>query len=230
MMHPDQIPITLEMVGKMIGTQFPHWSSLPVTEVNSAGTVNALYRIGSELVARLPLQPGDVEAKQAELSEEIDAAERLLTVSPVATPEPVATGEPMHTYPLPWSVYRWSPAPSPATPTRGVPLASPPSSPASCTPVRSLPTHGRTFQGTRRGGVLTQHDDFVADGLRLSRGLIDTDALDAVSSRLRETPGATTQTWTHGDLMPGNLLVRGEDLAGQPLARSQTTMVLRSWL
>lgn len=213
-MHPDQIPISPEMVRRMVGAQFPQWSNLPVTEVSSAGTVNALYRVGSELVARLPLQPGDVEAKWAELSEEIDAAERLLAVAPVATPEPVATGEPMHPYPLPWCVYRWIPgtvagdtdaggSPRFATQLAGFVHA-----------VRSLPTHGRTFQGTRRGGRLTQHDEFVGTGLRLSSGLIDTDALHAVWSRLRETPHGTTQTWTHGDLMPGNLLVRGEDLAG----------------
>ena len=198
----------------MLHTQFPQWANLPVAEVSSAGTVNALYRVGSDLVARLPLQRGDPEAKRAELLDESDAAERLLAVSPVPTPRPVAMGEPMDPYPLPWCVYRWVPG----TVAEDTDAAGSHRFAAQLAgfvhAVRALPTQGRTFQGTRRGGLLTQHDDFVATGLRRSSGMIDTDALDAVWSRLRETPRATSQVWTHGDLMPGNLLVHGEDLAG----------------
>ncbi|MFL6175580.1 MAG: aminoglycoside phosphotransferase family protein [Ornithinibacter sp.] len=213
-MHPDQIPITAELVRRMVGAQLSRWANLPVTEVDSAGTVNALYRVGPDLVARLPLQRGDVGARRAELSDEIDAAERLLTVSPVATPEPVATGEPMDPYPLPWCVYRWIPG----IVATGTDAAGSHRFAAQLAgfvrAVRSLPTQGRTFQGSRRGGVLTQHDEYVASGLRHSSDMIDTEALDAVWSRLRETPRAATQTWTHGDLMPGNLLVEGDDLTG----------------
>ena len=183
-------------------------------EVTSHGTVNALYRIGSHLVARLPIQGGDLETRRAELAGEIEAAHRLLAVSPFATPEPVATGEPDDDYPLPWGVYRWiTGTVADHTDAAGSrrfaeQLAG------FVHAVRSLPTEGRTFHGTRRGGLLSQHDPYVANGLRRSRGMIDTEALATLWTRLRETPRHHPDTWTHGDLMPGNLLVHDGNLTG----------------
>ena len=213
-MHADQIPITVATVARMIRAQFPQWANLPVTEVSSHGTVNALYRIGTDLVARLPIQRDNAETKRVELAGEIEAAQRLLVVSPVATPEPVATGQPDHDYPLPWCVYRWIPGTvashTDAAGSRrfakqlaGFVLA-----------VRSLPTEGRAFHGTRRGGLLTQHDQYVASGLRRSGGMIDNDALATLWNRLRETPRHNCDTWTHGDLMPGNILVHRDNRTG----------------
>lgn len=206
-MHANQIEVTTATVRRLVHDQFPRWADLPVSEVTSHGTVNAIFRVGTDLVARFPLQGGDVESARIELLREMDAAQWLLSVSPVATPEPVAVGEPGADYPLPWSVYRWVPgyvagdtdaahAPRFAEQLAGFVLA-----------VRSLPTAGRTFQGTRRGGRLTQHDEYVATGLQRSSGLIDTMGLADLWARLRSTPRADADTWTHGDLMPGNLLV-----------------------
>ena len=213
-MHENQIEVTPAMVTQLICAQFPQWTDLPLSQVASHGTVNALFRIGTELVARLPIERGDVETKRVELMSEMDAARRLLPVSPVATPEPVAMGEPDADYPLPWCVYRWIPgaiasqtdaasAPRFAEQLAGFVRA-----------VRSLPTQGRSFHGTRRGGVLTQHDAYVTTGLQRSRGMIDTQALANLWDRLRATPHAYSATWTHGDLMPGNMLAGDHNLTG----------------
>ena len=59
-MHAGQLPITLGMVRQLVLEQFPRWRELPVSRLASAGTVNALFRIGDGLVGRFPLQPGDV--------------------------------------------------------------------------------------------------------------------------------------------------------------------------
>src|SRR6185503_21295147 len=75
--------------------------------VPSHGTVNAVFRIGDGLAARLPIQPGDAADVRRELEGEAEAARRLHAMSPYPTPEPVAIGEPTAGYPLPWAVQTW---------------------------------------------------------------------------------------------------------------------------
>lgn len=70
------------------------------------------------------------------------------------------------------------------------------------------------FTGSGRGGVLIDHDGYVERGLARSRSFIDTDALGRLWADLRTTPRADPDAWTHGDLMPGNLLADGDRLVG----------------
>jgi len=53
-MHPDEVPTSVALVRRLVSEQFPELSMLPVERVASFGTDHALYRLGSELVARLP--------------------------------------------------------------------------------------------------------------------------------------------------------------------------------
>jgi hypothetical protein len=56
-MNPDEIDIGLPVVARLIAEQFPQWAGLPITEVPSAGTDNAIYRLGEEMAVRLPRRP-----------------------------------------------------------------------------------------------------------------------------------------------------------------------------
>jgi aminoglycoside phosphotransferase (APT) family kinase protein len=81
--------------------------------------------------------------------------------------------------------------------------------------VRTIDTHGRTFTGRGRGGDLQTHDDWIRTCLERSRGLLDVAVLQRMWESLRELPrGASPDVMTHGDLLPGNLLVSGSHLAG----------------
>ena len=53
-MHADEVDIDVELVGALVAGQFPELADLPIVEVRSTGTVNAIYRIGDQLYARLP--------------------------------------------------------------------------------------------------------------------------------------------------------------------------------
>jgi aminoglycoside phosphotransferase (APT) family kinase protein len=66
----------------------------------------------------------------------------------------------------------------------------------------------RRFDGSGRGGLLTDHDRYVDEALWLSRDLIDVAAVDRLWHRVRSVPRRDDDTWSHRDLMPGNLLVR----------------------
>jgi len=75
-MHDGQLDVTTDLVKGLIREQFPEWSALAVRAVSSHGTVNALFRIGDELVARFPIVPGDPAATRKDLEDEADAAGR----------------------------------------------------------------------------------------------------------------------------------------------------------
>jgi hypothetical protein len=77
----------------------PAWRDLPVEPVPQQGTVNALFRLGTHLVARFPLIPGEVDVAGAELEAEAQAARELLGRTRFPTPEPVAVGAPGPGYP-----------------------------------------------------------------------------------------------------------------------------------
>src|SRR5579862_2124005 len=108
-MHDDQLAIGPETVRQLVRRQFPDWRDLPVTRLESSGTVNAIFRLGGRLAARFPLRPDNAEKVRSELEAEAEAAAELAGRTRFATPEPVAIGEPGAGYPLPWSVQTWLP-------------------------------------------------------------------------------------------------------------------------
>ena len=213
-MHEGQLKVTVELVEGLVRDQFPQWSGLPVRAVPSHGTVNAVFRIGDELTARLPIQPGDPAAVRKELEDEAEAARRLHAMSPYPTPEPVAIGVPSSDYPLPWAVQTWvdGTIAYDADVARSTGFAE--DLARFVLALRAQPTGGRVFTGPWRGGLLTSQDEWVADCLERSRGMIDVAGLTRLWADLRTTPRTEPDTWTHRDLMPGNLLAKDGRLAG----------------
>jgi aminoglycoside phosphotransferase (APT) family kinase protein len=53
-MHPDEPDIDGALVRRLVAGQHPQWAELPVERVPSTGTDHALYRLGDEMVVRLP--------------------------------------------------------------------------------------------------------------------------------------------------------------------------------
>jgi aminoglycoside phosphotransferase (APT) family kinase protein len=214
-MHDDEIPVTPEMVRKLVETQFPQWRGESVTRVGSNGTVNAIFRLGETLTARFPLRPMEPAAARAWLAEEAAAARELCGHTRFATPEPVAIGEPGEGYPLPWSVQTWLPGHVATDHDPGASEAFARDLSEFVQSVRGMDTRGRTFRGTGRGGNLRDHDDWIQTCLRESEGLLDVPRLRAMWAEMRDLPrGDYPDTMTHGDLIPGNVLVRDDRLAG----------------
>jgi aminoglycoside phosphotransferase (APT) family kinase protein len=212
--HADQLDIPLATVRALVAAQFPRWAALPVVRVHSAGTVNALFRIGDRLAARFPLRPGEPDAVRRWLLEEAAAAEELHGQTPVITPRPVAIGEPGEGYPLPWSVQTWVPG------TTAVEVDPAGSSAFAgdlarfIAAVRAIATRGRTFDRAGRGGHLPDHDDWVATCLAESDRLLDTAPLRRLWAAWRDLPRTAPDVMTHGDLIPGNVLVTDGRLTG----------------
>ncbi|MEV8604212.1 aminoglycoside phosphotransferase family protein [Streptomyces griseoviridis] len=214
-MHPDQLTVAPETVRALLDRQFPEWRDLPVRGVTGAGTANAVFRVGDRLAARFPLEPADVESTRHRLEAEADAARALVDGTRFATPEPIALGGPGAGYPLPWSVQTWLPGNVAADDDPGASFAFAGDLADLIEDLRAIDTRGRTFTGTGRGGDLRSHDAWMETCLRNSERLLDVPRLRRLWSALRELPrGTADDVTTHGDLIPGNLLVADGRLTG----------------
>ena len=104
-MHVDEVDIDARLVGRLIATQFPAWADLPLRAIRSAGTVNAIYRLGDEMSVQLPR----VASWAHEPERDHRWLRRFAPLLPLAAPLQLAVGEPAEGYPLRWSVHRWLP-------------------------------------------------------------------------------------------------------------------------
>lgn len=213
-MHQDQLPVTAGTARRLISEQFPEWSALAITAVRSEGTVNAIFRIGNDLAARFPLQPGDPDETREWLLAQADAARELANHTTFPVPLPVAIGEPGAGYPLPWSVQTWVPGTTASDndASTSAPFAN--DLALFITQVRGIPTRGRSFSGDGRGGDLYAHDEWMERCLQESEDMVDVARLRGIWQRLRRLPRESPDLMTHGDLIPGNVLVENGRLVG----------------
>ena len=86
-MHVDEIDTNVSLVARLLTTQFPQWADLPLDPVPSAGTDNALYRLGDDMLVRLPRMHWAIE----QLDKEHRWLPRLAPFLPLAIPGLVAT-------------------------------------------------------------------------------------------------------------------------------------------
>lgn len=201
-MHDDQVDIDATLVRQLISGQFPQWTELPVEPVESAGTVNAIYRLGTEFGVRLPLTPGGVEDVELELRWLPYLAPHL----PLPVPEPVGVGRPGHGYDWPWSVYRWLDGTNPTIGGLADPAGFATDLAAFVHALHGIDTAGAPRSA--RGVTLASRDSAVREAIGLLTGVIDTAAASAVWEATRDAPEWTgPDCWVHADLSPGNLLL-----------------------
>ena len=213
-MHAGQLTISTEAVRELVSVQFPQWQDLPVRAVASQGTVNTIFRIGAGLTARFPLQPAEVAATRRWLESEAVAARQLVGRTRFRTPEPVAIGDPGAGYPLPWSVHTWLPGTVATAEDTSGSIAFARDLADFVRAVRAIDTGGRRFDGTNRGGDLRSRDAWMEECFQGSEGLLDVAWLRATWQELRRLPRTAADVMTHGDLIPGNLLVADGRLTG----------------
>lgn len=206
-MHADEIVADIGLVRRLLADQFPHWADLPLTPVASAGTDNAIYRLGRDMCLRLP--------RRASAARLIDKECRWLPALaplPLTIPVPLGKGEPANGFPWVWSVCSWIEG-EPAT-IDG--LAD--SREAAITIagfIKALQAIDTT--GGPRSGALNHHRGVpLAELEQKTRTAIANlaDEIDAVAATtiwddaLGAPPWDRPPVWVHGDLRPGNLLAR----------------------
>lgn len=213
-MHVDQIAISSDQVAALIAEQLPELAGLDIVEIHGGGTVNAIFCVGDAVAARFPLRASDPTDASTRLRQEAAASAEFQRASPFAAPAPLHLGRPGHGYPMPWTTQSWLPG------STGSVLTHAASTPLALDMadlighLRRSDTRGRQFRGHGRGGVLSDHDEWVEECITRSHGLLDTDQLRALWSRFRALPRDEPDLMCHGDLIPSNVLVSAERLTG----------------
>jgi len=194
------------LVRRLIAEQFPGWIDLPVRPVASGGWDNRTFRLGDQMVVRLP--SGQQYASQVEKA--LRWLPKLASALPLPIPEPLAMGKPGAGYLWKWSVYRWLPGEI-AAPERINDMAQ--FATALGTFLKALqrtdPTGGPGPgpHNFHRGGSLTIYDAEARQAIAALAPVIDAAAATQAWERALNARWHGSPVWLHGDVSPGNLLV-----------------------
>jgi aminoglycoside phosphotransferase (APT) family kinase protein len=216
-LHDDEIPIDAELVRALVAQALPQYAGLDIRPLGASGSTNALFRLGSDLLVRMPRQPGGSAIEKE--ARWLPIVERELSV---AVPTVIALGEPGCGYPERWSVNRYLEGRLPTVAADRVPSEGPRHALAEDlagligqlhaieVPDEALHDDELTWY---RGGPLSEVDDAFHRSVAASRELdgldLDLDAAVRVWDQILEaTRGAEpAPSWYHGDLLAENLLV-----------------------
>lgn len=209
-MHADEVEVDEDLVHRLVAAQFPLWAGLPKQRMASSGTDNAIYRLGDAYGIRLPRIGWAVD----QVAKEAEWLPRLARHLPAAVPEPVAVGEAGYGYPYPWLVFRW---------VEGVDALAGPAgdwadlagqAAAFVLALQAIETTGAPPAGTR-GGPLAAVDGPTRAAVERMAGMIDLARAMAIwEEALEADPWPGPGVWVHGDLLPGNVVLHNQVLAG----------------
>lgn len=214
-LHQNEVSVDDVLVRSLLEAQRPDWADLSLSP-GGAGTDNTMYRLGDDLLVRLP-RTAD---KARSVRKEQEWLPRLAPLLACPIPEPVHAGTPTTAFPLVWSVYRWIDGDEAHPDTVrdwaafGADLAA---------IVREL--HNIDLMGATRtddlswyrGGSLQACDQWISTCLEDCRTTVgpelDVETLEQLWRAALALPEPSgPHVWLHGDLKPTNLLVRERKL------------------
>ncbi|MFG2952072.1 aminoglycoside phosphotransferase family protein [Streptomyces adustus] len=201
-------PIDGDLVRRLIAGQFPQWAGLTIKRFPSGGTVNVMYRLGDDMVVRLPL----VQGGSGDVAKERTWLPRLAPHLPTTVPKALGYGEPVEGYPWAWSVYQWLEGENPEAGALREPVQLAEDLAGFVAAMRNITLPGAP--PAHRGGALASLDAETRAAIEELRGIpqegVDCAAATAVwEEALRAPVWSGPPVWLHADLMPGNLLVDG---------------------
>ena len=198
--------VSRQLVRTLLNRQFPELASLPLRRAGE-GFDNVQWRLGNELVVRLPRRGAAVVLLENEL--------RWLSVVTrnvhLETPAPLLEGRPDELFAWPWAIAHWVSG----RPGDGVALATRSHNVERfVTFLRDLhqPAPSLAPQNPLRGGPLASRDAAFHDRIHVLGG--DQGAWRKLWRWSTTAPPEPRAVWLHGDLHPGNLIFRHDQLVG----------------
>lgn len=212
----DEMPpapaIDTVLIVRLLKSQFPQWAKLKITPVIDGGWDNRTFRIGRHMLARLP----SAACYEPQVEKEHRWLPILAPLLPCKIPNPLAVGAPGAGYSWKWSIYGW---------LDGTPAASAPIG-GSCSfaldvadflrALHGIDTSGGPVPGPHnfyRGGFLATYDGEMREAVDRLKGRVDGDAAIRLWNCALTTSWAG-DSWVHGDVSGGNLLVQHGRLCG----------------
>ncbi|HAU1321432.1 TPA: aminoglycoside phosphotransferase family protein [Legionella pneumophila] len=209
MMHSLIIDETL--VCRLIASQFPHYSNLPVSPVAVSGWDNRTFHLGKEMLVRLP----SAEEYELQVEKEQQWLPQLAPFVPVPIPIPLEMGMPAEGYPWKWSIYRWLEGETVVSANLSNLNEIAKDLATFLTAFHQIDSTGGPKPGLHsfyRGGDLKIYDPETRQAIDCLKGKIDTDHATEIWETALNTSWQSTPVWVHGDISAGNLLVKNEKL------------------
>ncbi|MFF2319893.1 aminoglycoside phosphotransferase family protein [Agrobacterium sp. NPDC058088] len=209
----DRIVVSVEQARGLIASQFPQWAALDIRPVELSGWDNRSFRLGDDMLIRMPSAARYV----AQVEKEHRWLPELAPLLPFPIPTPLALGQPGEDYPFCWSVYRWLDGEPLAGLLGSVDLSIIAVDVATfLKALHNIDASGGPPAGAHnfhRGGSLVVYDgEARASAMRLADEVDQALAMEiwqlALSSRWQGQG-----VWVHGDIAEGNLLVRDGHLS-----------------
>jgi aminoglycoside phosphotransferase (APT) family kinase protein len=191
---------------RLVDSQFPHWADLPIEPVADGGWDNCTFRLGPDMVLRLP--------SAAEYARAVEKEHRWLSTLgpalPLPIPVPLAQGAPEADYPHPWSVYRWLDGHPASADAIDRPVTFATDLAAFLAALQAIDATEGPQPGIHnwfRGGTLRTYDDTTQRALGDLEGRVDVDRAGRVWADALGAPWDGVDRWFHGDVAAGNLLL-----------------------
>ena len=207
-MPAAEVDIDDPLVRRLLADQHPELGSLALQRLAN-GWDNVMYRLGDELVVRLPRRLAGAVLLDNEQRWLGELAPRL----PIPIPVPLHIGRPAHGFPWSWSVTRWFDGEVAAIAQIGDPAeqarrlgsfvaALHTAAPADA-PVNPV-----------RGGPLADRNDVLRQRVGRVGSMIEASAVLSLWEELVATPlWPGPPVWLHGDLHTANVLVHEGKIA-----------------
>lgn len=205
--------ISLALVTNLIRQQFPQWAHLSIKSVEVSGHDNRTFRLGSEMLIRLP----SAQCYAAKVAIEQKWLPKLAPHLSFAIPKPLAMGQPSKDYPFNWSVYQWIEGDSANSLIIedkyllqiALSLAQ------FLNELHKIDIAGAPVAGPHnffRGGPLSTYDAETKSALDQLKDVIDVNLAAAVWQKALNSKWTQNPVWIHGDLSVGNILIQNNQL------------------
>lgn len=210
----EGIEITLSLIRYLVKEQFPAWSSLEITPVEKCGNDNRTFRLGNEMLVRVPSAPGYAP----QVLKEQEWLPKIAPHLPLEVPKPIGLGTPCEHFPWHWSIYEWIEGKSLNELPTGV--VDPASIARDLADFLSSLYRLDASQGPEgglhnyfRGCHPSAYDEQARDLIYALDGTIDVDNALLCWERALATRWEKEGVWVHGDVAIGNVLIREGKLA-----------------
>ena len=207
--------ITLELARKLVAAQFPEYAHLKVTEVEQQGHDNRTYRIGDNMLIRMPT----AESYALSVLKEQELLPKLAKHLKIAIPVPIKMGVSSADYPYAFSIYKWLEGRSAnqarldnnALENIAFELATFLKELQEITDVKGLePGHHNWW----RGSHVSIYDKGAREQIANLADIMDVNSALDLWEKACATKWQSSPVWVHGDFAVGNILIKDNKLSG----------------
>ena len=211
---PQKIDITASLAHKLIENQFPEFAHLPITSVEKQGHDNCTYRLGHNMLIRMPT----MECYALKVLKEQELLPQLAPHLTISIPIPIKIGPPSREFPFPFSIYKWLEGKS----ANLLPLREdylPLFALALAKFLKELQAIDPSFGPSPgqhnwwRGDHISVYDQEAREQIKKLSSVIDPEKATNLWERACKTRWIKPPVWVHGDFAVDNMLIKDDQLS-----------------